>query len=368
MKSIVSKFNVLIWLSILSAHFSQETTPLKHLTDFTNDEPTLQHRVVKRQSNGENTPTPEDRAICNAKLKDALCTAGIEQGSAQAVLNCNRSSIEKAQKAANSCAKGEDGQFCGSLLALHRPRVDYIAGNCTRLNSCPSNCRSLLKEFRSTLGCCINAYVNGTGLYSRAISLDYQVWNLCNVPLPPTACGNVPTINTGSVQNCTNEDFFNMYYVENLCLPKRRQAYIDILKRLGTGTCGDTIPSDIENTCAVDTNGIPCGALYYQSLEDLARLHSACSTSGTNCTSNCSEGIIAAKNRYGCCFRSAWFNISISTTGTPSYLSSSVLQSCDIDLPGACEGLIGSAVSIMKENCITVIITGLVCLQLIMTA
>ena len=73
------------------------------------------------------------------------------------------------------------------------------------------------------------------------------------------------------------------------------------------------------------------------------------------------DGIIAAKNRYNCCFRSFWFNIS-----EPSYLSSSILQSCDTDLPGACEGLIGSAMSIMKENYITLIVTGLMYLSLMM--
>ena len=31
--------------------------------------------------------------------------------------------------------------------------------------------------------------------------------------------------------------------------------------------------------CSVDTNGVPCGTLYYRSSEDLARLDLACSTS-----------------------------------------------------------------------------------------
>ena len=69
------------------------------------------------------------------------------------------------------------------------------------------------------------------------------------------------------------------------------------------------------------------------------------------CTSNCKDGIIAAKKRYGYCFRSFWFNTSSTAAAlSPSYLSSSVLQSCDIDLPGACEGLIGSTVSSYHED------------------
>jgi hypothetical protein len=375
MKNIASMTIVLISFSIvLSAQLSfQESTPVT--LKIASDQPTLKHRVIKRQNSEESTPTPEDYiATCDALVNDVLCTVGIWQGLVEAALSCNGAyrSIEEAQKEANRCAKGESGQFCGSLLDLHAIRVRYIEGNCSRvlaLNFCPSNCRSLLEDFRSTLGCCVTAYVNDTnrlssGFYSA--SLNYRVWNLCNVPLPPAACENIPTINPpDNVQNCTDEDIFNKYYAENLCLPERLQPYID-----AASICADTNPTTIKDSCSADTSGVPCGTLYYQSLKDLARLDSACSTSSVSCTSNCKDGIIAAKNRYGCCFESVWFNMSVTGIGTslsPSYLSPSVLQSCDIDLPGTCEGIIGSAASIMKEKYFTLIVTGLMCLQLIMT-
>ena len=130
MKCIVSVSIVLIWLSnfsfVLSAHISQESTPLKYLTKFASYQPTLQHQVIKCQTSA---PTPEDRAICDAKLKDASCTSGIEQGSVDTVLNCNLSTIEEAQRELNSCAKDENGQFCGSLLELYRIRGSYIERN-----------------------------------------------------------------------------------------------------------------------------------------------------------------------------------------------------------------------------------------------
>ena len=344
----------------------QENTPLKYLTKFVSDHPTLQHRVTKRQTNDESTPTPEDMAICNAQLSDVSCTTGITQGSVEAGLSCDGiySSIEAAQKDANACAKGEGGQFCGSLLELYRIRTNYIEGNCSRVltqNSCPPICRSLLEDFRSTLGCCINAYVNGTGFYYGPSSINYRVWNLCNVPLPPAACRNGPTINPpDNIQNCTNEDLFNNYYAENLYLPERYQPYINVFKKLGTSICG-SIPSAVEDGCSVDANGVPCGTLYFRSVEDLVSLDSVCSTSNISCTSNCRDGITAAKYHNGCCLRSFWFNLS----GTAA-LSSSVLESCDIELPGTCEGVIGSAVSIMKENYTLLIIAGLMCLQLLM--
>ena len=368
MKSLVSVVIVLTWLSNFSAvQLFQETTPLKYLTSFTGNQPTLKHqsRVTKRQTNDGGRPTPEDMAICNAQLRDASCTVGVYLGLAEAGLTCNNSNIEEAQRTANACAKGEGGMFCGSLWELNRVQANYMEGNCSQVllrNFCPSNCRSLLENFRNTLGCCINAYVNGTGLYSGSSSLDYRVWNLCGVPLPPAACGNGPTVSPpDNVHNCTDEEIFTKYYAENLCLPKRSQAYKDVFNRLGTNLCGDSTANSTDDACSVDNNGIPCGTLYFQSSQDLAitRLESACSTSSVSCTSSCRNEITAAKNRNGCCLRSVWFN-------STAALSLSVLKSCDIELPDACEGVISSAQSIMKENNILLSIGGLICLQLMM--
>ena len=372
MKSLVSFTAVLILLpnfsTVLSAQsFQDNTLHLKDVAVFASVQPMLKHQLAKRQTNDETTPTPEDMATCNAQLSDVSCTAGITQGFVEADLSCNHTyrSIKQAQEVANSCAKGEGGPFCGSLWELYRIRASYISGNCSSvllLNTCPSNCRSLLEDFRNTLGCCFNAYVNGTGLYSGSSSLNYRIWNLCGVPLPPAACGNGPTISPpDNVQNCTNEDSFNKYYAKNICLPEKRQPYSDVLKRLGARFCGNIPPNYVEDLCSVDTNGVPCGALYYRSEADLASLDSTCSSSIVSCTSSCRDGIATAKNRYGCCLRSFWFNIS-----GISALDPSVLKSCDIELPEACEGVIGSAMSIMKENYILLIIGGLIMyLQLI---
>ena len=48
---------ILNFVLSMSAHVSQESTPLKYLTKFASDQPTLQHRVVKRQTSA---PTPDD--------------------------------------------------------------------------------------------------------------------------------------------------------------------------------------------------------------------------------------------------------------------------------------------------------------------
>ena len=287
------------------------------------------------------------------------------QGTIEALLGCNGTyrSIEQAQEEANSCAKGEGGQFWGSLWELYRTRESYISRNCSSVllsNTCLPNCRSLLDDFRSTLGCCINAYVNGTGsgLHPGSSSLNYRVWNLCGVALPPAACGNGPAISPpDNVQNCTNEDYFNKYYTENFCIPKKRQLYNDVYKRF----CWVLPPNYFEDLCSVDTNGVPCGALYVRSSADFINLDLTCRTSDVSCTSSCRDGIATAKNRYGCCLRSLSFNISEEI----SVLNPSVLKSCDVELPDACEGVIGSAMSIMKENYMLIFAGLIMCLQLV---
>ena len=144
MKTIASITIVLVNFSIvMSVHFSQVNpeSPLRYLTKFTGGQPTnLQHRVAKCQSNDESRPTPEYMAICNAELRDALCTAGVDQEFAEAGLSCNRSTIEEAQSVVNACAKDENGQFCGSLWERYRIRSNYIRGSCSGVlaaNSCP---------------------------------------------------------------------------------------------------------------------------------------------------------------------------------------------------------------------------------------
>ena len=130
MKSFVSVLTVLIWLSnfnfVLSAHFSQDNTPSRYLTKFASDQPTLQHRVVKRQISA---PTTGDKAICDAELNNVTCTIGVQQRLVETSLSCNWSykNIQEAQRHANLCAKSEGGQLCGSLWQHYRMRSVGIA-------------------------------------------------------------------------------------------------------------------------------------------------------------------------------------------------------------------------------------------------
>ena len=353
MKSFVSTAVLFICLSnftgVLNARLFRES---KHLPKFASGRMTLQHQLMKRQTTDGSTATTEVMAQCSTQLSDILCTSGYAQRMIEADLSCGiYRGIDEAQKDANMCAKSEGGQYCKSVLELYRIRQsDYVEGNCSGVltqNSCPSACRTLLEEFRSELGCCINAYINGSTVFSPlyySSSLNYSVWNLCGIPLPPEGCENSPIISPpDSVKNCTSEDLFDKYYAQNLCLPEQRQQYTDAFKRLSTSVCGTLIitPDHVRDLCSVNANGIPCGTLYYQFPGELSSLSSACSMS---CTSDCRERVSAAMDSKGCCLSSTWFNSSYSA-----------LESCDIEPLRKCDAVIGSAVPIMMEKCLILI-------------
>ena len=180
----------------------------------------------------------EDDAYCSARISDAECSTGIRQGDIDAGLICGRIRIEEATRLANECVINEHGRHCSSALTLFNVNnigLMNIEGNCSGViasRTCSTGCHTLLEDFRSRLGCCINTLVNNTRLVSsRAASVDYRVWNLCNVPLPAADCGNRPvTVNPpDSVQQCTDEQYFNIKYTKNLCLPERGQPYVNTI-------------------------------------------------------------------------------------------------------------------------------------------
>jgi hypothetical protein len=193
--------------------------------------------------------------------------------------------------------------------------------------------------------------------------VDYRLWNLCNVPLPPEGCDNGPTVNHPvSVEVCTEEDYFNKEYIQNICLPQRGQPYINAIV-LSSRCNQSSFPSMAEllvNFCSVDANGSPCGFTRWDTIDDL---NSDCATSNVSCTLNCSNSINDVKDMYGCCLNSVWFNTS---TDSPAGLSYGVWKSCEIETPGSCESslsLRGTAMSILNKShfaILTMIIIGLI--------
>ena len=314
-----------------------------------------QHQLVKRQN--LNFGTPENEAYCLARISDASCSTGLAQASIDVDLTCGRVGIEEAKRLANGCAKNERGQYCSSAFTLFNVDemgLTNIEGNCSGVlvsESCPTACRTLLEDFRSRLGCCINILINGSRKLSA--SVDHRVWNLCDVPLPAADCGNSLTVNPpDDVQQCTIEQYFNKKYTQNLCLPERGQSYVDAI--VLDSRCNQTsffISAEyVTNFCSMDDSGTICGLTYSGADSEVQseNLNSICATSNVSCTSNCRDSISNATMLRGCCLN--WINTS---TYTPQALSYGVWKSCGVESPGFCESqlsLRGTATSIMEEN------------------
>ena len=174
-------------------------------------------------------------------IYDAVCSAGLLTAIIEIDLSCNTysrgfGSVERIQMRVQEMKM--DSSYCQSAFALFDLNgigQNYIKGNCSGApasNSCPLGCRTILEDFRTRLGCCINSYVNGSGELSTSVSVDYRLWNLCNVPLVPTDCGNGPIINPPDiVRNCSEKEYFNKQYTQNICSERGRPYYINVIKK-----------------------------------------------------------------------------------------------------------------------------------------
>ena len=349
----------------------RHTPGSKYLAEFINlanwNQLTPHHNLVRRQTMDEGTFTAEDIAFCTAQLQDISCSTGIIQGFIDADLICGRDGGFQL----NACARNERGQYCLSALSLFDLRRNDIIGNCSLIDTssaCPTACRTQLEQFSSSLGCCINAYVNSSINYDYHRIVDYRLWNLCHVPLPTQRCGNSPIISLPiNVQECTEEEYFTKQYTQNVCLPQRGQPYINaiVLNSRCNQSYFPMLAEYLVGVCSADANGSPCG-LTISETDAIDDLNSDCATSNVSCTLNCTKSINKARDMYSCCLNSGWFNTS---TASPPGLSYSVWKSCGIETPGVCKSslsLRGTAMSIMGKNHITILImtvtiVGLMC-------
>ena len=332
-----------------------------------------QHLLTKRQDDLD-FGTPEDEAYCTARIQDASCSSGLTQGDIDAGLTCGMVGIAEATELANDCARNEHGQYCSSALTLFNVNgneMKNIEGNCSGVlvsNFCPTACRILLEDFRGRLGCCVNALVNNSRTVSVPASVDYRVWNICDVPLPAADCEDRPvTVNpSDNEQQCIEGQYFHMKYTQNLCLPERGQPYINaiVLDRRCNDTSFFISAEYVTNLCSMDDSGRVCGSTYSIADSDvdhtrLETLNSVCATSNVSCTAACRDDIRNAKELRGCCLN--WINFS--TYPTETALSYGVWKSCGIETPGFCESPLSLSGTAVKENHVALltIISGLIC-------
>ena len=310
------------------------------LPDATN---ATQHIATKKRETRQLSQSFQDTAICTSSLIDYFCSTTW----APTVLNqfaiCGLREFHTNQASIDSrrtCAVSERGDFCGAAFTSYDQdgtRLMEIQNNCSVVlesgSSCPSNCHTLLTEFKENLGCCINTYFNGTQL-SREVPavVDYRVWNMCNISLPAEQCDNGLIIdNFSSFHRCSDAEFYHRVYGQALCTPSVGQPYVSFL--LNNSRCADllTEAKDVVKSCSFNEAEFPCELF---SEREVASLDSICESSfiSGNCSSECKGRLKELSNSLGCCV-----NHYNTTDSSPLGLSYNLWTSCGVESPRFCE-------------------------------
>ena len=299
------------------------------------------HHITKRQTDANDLS--QVLAECSTILTEYQCgPSGYAQETVNIALGCRNESL--AHRIANTCARNENGETCGA--AATRFFISDAANAATCISavgsgSCPSNCSRFLESARSRLGCCINTYINTTdspllALYSNL--LDYRLWNLCDVPLPPTDCRNTLSLNPPqNSQQCTAQELTSLT-VDYECRPSVAQPLINTL--LQNNGC-NIFATTLVDICATNANGQYCAeALGFDLIVStsttdplLVSLFSNCAGLEDTCSQSCQSTITSTADAYGCCINV--YNNTELGQRVPS-LSYSLWNSCGVETPGVC--------------------------------
>ena len=310
----------------------------------------IHHHVQKRQ-----TTNIEDTIDCLSTAAEYQCSSGYTQKAIDIALSCRNETY--ARLASISCAaKREDGERC--VVAALRLSSDLVNGfqcsSAVSSGSCPSGCRSFLESARSKLGCCFNTYINTTDnpLYTippYTDVVDYRLWNLCSVELPPAGCGNALALNPpADARTCTAGEFISRL-VNYHCMQSVGQPLVDAL--LQNSKC-NTYARTAAGSCALNPDGQYCAEIatmdaftgaatdnYFTSLTT-----NCGSGSSSFCSSSCRNAVTNIKNAYGCCVNI--YNDSVPNAGDQSLfpsLSYSVWNSCGVETPGFCTATLSAS-------------------------
>lgn len=312
----------------------------------------LTHHITKRQA----TPTLQDIADCTAAIVDYQCgSSGYAQQVLNIALGCRNDTY--ARNVANTCARSENGEFCGTAtirFSLDQTQTSTACQGAVSSGSCPSSCRSFLQSASSTLGCCINTYINTTvspllGLYGEYV--DYRLWSLCNVPLPPADCGNgLPLNPPQDSQVCTLQELFTRF-ANYECMESVGQGLVDTL--LQNSRCYIYARSAVE-ACSINENNEFCAAVVGSNLIDsgsstdsnfISLVNNCASSSSSFCSSSCQNAVTTIANSYGCCVNV--YNISIGGNQVPQ-LSYGLWNRCGVNTPGFCSASTLSGAATIK--------------------
>ena len=92
------------------------------------------------------------------------------------------------------CSFDEDGEYCinKDIVSHFSSYIFPIMRTCNASQECSEECKGLLQQFESDLGCCVNVLYNSTFGYIKSINAQFLETNnlfiQCNVEPPPSNC------------------------------------------------------------------------------------------------------------------------------------------------------------------------------------
>ena len=303
--------------------------------------------------------SPQGSSVdCTSSVVDYICSSNWAPRVLNEFATCglrefhtNQASID----ARRTCAVNGNGDFCESAFAQYDQdgmRLMDIQSNCSTVldssSGCPSDCRTLLEQFKAELGCCINTFINGT-LYARSspAAVDYRVWNSCNISLPADGCENGLIIeNFARFHRCSDAEFYHRVYRQNLCQPNVGQPYVSFL--LNNSSCYDllTEAQDVVNSCSLSETGFPCELFSEREVDSLDSICEQSAVTG-NCSMECRDRLVELNNSLGCCVN--YYNRTVDSS--PLGLSYSLWKSCGVESPGFCNSTLKLSVeTAVKEG------------------
>ena len=312
-------------------------------------------RIMRHQATPTvTTPTDQDIAYCESIEREVFCSSGLAQNAVDFLLSCGETADSNFELSSiiSMCSKSESGASCTSLSrSITEQNFEENCGSdIFNVNSCPPKCRSRLEDLKSSLGCCINSYLNRP--FSSSRYFNNYVWNLCGVPLPPMDCEDGLTLNTPvTLRNCTNNfNIFVDFQLHSYC-SNTGQTYVNSL--LEDSRCSQinfNTAKSIVDTCSIKADGEFCSipedefnSKYVSLLESNCDLE--ISNANVVCRSICRDTLVETKATLDCCIN--LFNQSNSgiydmsdhedVPTTSLVLSYRLWDSCGVETPGICE-------------------------------
>ena len=298
-----------------------------------------QPHVAKRQANSD------QEEVCYNTQIQVICTKGLYGEYAIVLAQCSEYR-PTALLLQGSCSENSMGTICATI-AERETDTDRIEDACDNSTICSNECRALLNEHRTQLGCCVNAYNSTYPASAKPFIYSYSLWSLCGVEPITEQC--TPNFDLPDSHTCNQQEMQevqNQVYSRAFCNREILEATSNALNAEGCDS-GFNLDDTSEFECLADEQGNYCSAR--DDLDDLANRASDDCRNTDNCDPTCIETLNDIISIAGCCLLSDTL-----VYNYPRWLSDGFFQSCGVSSPGFCTQQFVSAAGIPKAFGVTI--------------